>query len=632
MDQFSELTDVIVRILQKSQRALSLAALVDEMNQIPDGRALPASTIRLLLMKRSDLFTEISSGQWALASWSPTDQGVVRVGISGGQNPWKSTMGQVEAPKPLRRSLEELATEVLGHLVPASIDRPNLDTLTIFHISQSTYKPDSLPRATSDTNILVPPSLYEVTRNYAWRYPPMLETTFFLRASPAQHPCLRLRLVFGTATLLEYHEWRRFGDTQRVQRRNVATGEIRVPADFAAVDLAGSYYSIREDAQAKQFCRKATMPRFYEFEIQHTVKGDARYEYNIPAIDPADNVFVKAYDEKSRQTWTSPNVDLFKPVGLNSQLPSDDPRLALVVLRVGGASARVDVETEYLDDWGVYKVTIRFSNTSAGLSTHPQDHAILLNSIIFPHIYIRAEYASCILNPQQHVDRLQEIENGHQVLSPEDGFIASLTTQTNCVLTNSTAIAGTLVVTPFGVYDTMRVSPIQGPAFASLCVNIDTFLSGSTLSETAKRYIQGSAYRSSSVLAVMRAAQRAFGIQNLRSYQWKAIQNRLELLATGSPNVTTIIRAPTAAGKTLVFMVNAAIHYLLTGQRAVMTFPTRILNEDMFKRLTRFVYALRDEIAKVDSDLVERISGGIVIGTSDPSYQAIVNPVVGQAK
>jgi len=60
MDQFSELTDVIVRILQKSQRALSLAALVDEMNQIPDGRALPASTIRLLLMKRSDLFTEIS--------------------------------------------------------------------------------------------------------------------------------------------------------------------------------------------------------------------------------------------------------------------------------------------------------------------------------------------------------------------------------------------------------------------------------------------------------------------------------------------------------------------------------------------------------------------------------------------
>jgi len=635
MEQFAELKGIITRVLEKNSRPLAIKALVEEVNRVLVDRPLPESTITTFLMRNGDTFVESSPGEWALRSWNPTDQGVSRITTEGSENPWEEATGHINELRPVNQTLEGLAGSLLDHLVPPSQDRPILDRLTGFHISQSSFKSDSLPRDAVDSNRLVPPMLHEQTKNLSWRFPPMMQTTFFIRATPGMQPKLDIRVVFGVASLLEYREWRPFGETQRIQRRYISKPEIRTPRDFASVKLNGERYYIRENEEAKDFCRKSVKAAFYEAMISQPIAGDLKNTFKLPSVEPAETL-VKAYDETSKKTLKCTQVDLFKPSGLDHQIISDDPRWALVYLKVGSAHVRLTLEAEYHDDWGVFEITVRLSNHAQTARRRALPHTTLLKSIIFPQLHITTSGAQHILGPQQHEECLNQVRSGTSQLLEHEQFISDLTTQTNCVLTRSTKSPDTVVVTPFGVYDTIRVNPIPGPKFSTVCRDIDSFISSSTLSETAIEYIRSSSYRSACLLAVIKALQRAFtgssgAPMNLYKYQWKAIQNRIDLLASGSSgSKTTVIRAPTGAGKTFVFFANAAIHYLLTGQRAVMTFPTRILNEDMFKRLTRFVYALREEMRVANPELVDRINGGILIGTSDPSYQAIVNPIEGQ--
>jgi hypothetical protein len=630
MEPFADLINILAKTLRVNGRPLSLKALVSEVNRNLADRPMLESAIEKILNKNSNLFVETSQNEWAMREWNPTNTGLSTITPTGSKNPWARTSGRIERFQPLSEPLENLARIVLDQLVPVTQDRPTLDELSVFHIVQSSFKPNRLLREATDANCLVPPKLYEQTKNLSWRFPPMMRTTFFVRTVPGVHPKLSVRAVFGVGSFIEYQEWRPFGETQRTQRRYISSPEVNTPRAFANIKLNDASYFIREDTEATDFCRKSAQAVFYEAVIAQTVEADSITEFELPEIQTSDSV-IKAYDEVNRKSLQVNQVDFFKPEGLDKQIAgSDSPRWALAVLQRGGACVKLSIATKAHDDWGVTEVTLTLSNEFRSDRTHADDEYILLHSVIFPHLYVAVSDAECVIGPQQHEECLQEAHSLSH-LSSQEQFIAELTTQTNCVLTRSTKIQGELVVTPFGIYDTIRLDPVSGPKFSALCTNIDSLISLSSLSEIAVKYLRSSSHRSACLLAVLRAIQRAFrgptgNLENLYAYQWKAIQNRIEILASGSRNQTTVIRAPTGAGKTLVFFANAAIHFLFTGQRAVMTFPTRILNEDMFKRLTRFVYALREEMQSVDPQLVDRINGGILIGTSDPSYNAIANP------
>jgi hypothetical protein len=634
MEGFDDLVRIMTETIERSGGPLTTKALVQEVNSVLVDRPLPESMITTFLMRNGDTFVESSPGEWSLRRWNPAEQGVSRITAEGNKNPWKQATGQIDEFRPIQQTLDDLAGSLLDQLVPPSQDRRILNRLSTFHIVRSSYKADTIPRDAVDSNRLVPPMLHAQTKNLSWRFPPMMQTTFFIRAEPGAQPMLNVRVLFGIASLIEYQEWRSSGVTQQIRRHYIANPEISIPETFARVHLNGSEYYLRESEGSEGLCRKTVQPIFYEAALTQIVSGDLNSIFDIPPVEPSTAV-IKAYHEPSRRTLQCAQVDLVKPQGLDNQLPGDNPRWALVCLKTGSACARLTLEVEYHDDWQVFEVIVRLSNNLQTKSRRPPDHSTLLHSIIFPHLYVRLSNAQYILGSQQHEACLNEVRAGHSHLSQQDQFLADLSTQTNCVLTRSTKSANTVVVTPFGVYDTVRVNPVIGPCLEAICRDIDSFISSSTLSKSAKEYIRISSYRSDCLLAVIRALRRAFKgtsgpLEHLYAYQWKAIQNRIEMLASRNTKKTTVIRAPTGAGKTLVFFANAAINYLLTGHRAVMTFPTRILNEDMFKRLTRFVYALREEMRTIDPELVDRINGGILIGTSDPSYRAIVNPIVGR--
>ncbi|MBN2253763.1 MAG: hypothetical protein JW701_08690, partial [Kosmotogaceae bacterium] len=125
-----------------------------------------------------------------------------------------------------------------------------------------------------------------------------MQTTFFAKPTPGEKVRLDFRVVFGVASLLEYREWRPFGETQRIQRRYVSKPEISIPKAFADIDLNGKQYRIRENEETTDLCRKTAEPIFYEAEMAQEITGDSKSEFELPIVKPTQTV-VKAYEEGS---------------------------------------------------------------------------------------------------------------------------------------------------------------------------------------------------------------------------------------------------------------------------------------------------------------------------------------------
>lgn len=196
--------------------------------------------------------------------------------------------------------------------------------------------------------------------------------------------------------------------------------------------------------------------------------------------------------------------------------------------------------------------------------------------------------------------------------------------QSGCIATQAPHDPSVVTLSTFGIFDTPREQPVEGPeisaitqspeAFAAQCDNPSTAL-GAWLS----------AHWESVRAAILSAAQ-AFDLVQLHRFQWEGILANLEFLASNRCRPVTVVRAPTGAGKTIVFFINAAVSALCGPERStsVLMFPTRLLNEDMFRRLIRYTARLRTNLPTA------AVTGGILMGTSDPLYRILLEPEAGE--
>jgi len=623
-----QVIEAIVATLEASGRPMSLEALTKEANRRCNGRFATDTLERSFLRTHPDLFRQTPSGLWGLKAWEDKVRygavEAVKVKMKGETNALPGLWANMEPElEPYPRSLREILWELLNHLTPDTDDRALLNELSAFQLEQATYRLGRLVTKSggeaSDANTLVPHTLYLKKRHLSWRFPPFLAASFYVKAPPEQGFTLDVELGFGLASMLEYRDEQQDSRGRIIFRDRGAkpNPSLKVPSDFSRVKLNGVVYDLREGGQAATYFRKSGPISFYRLALSEQAT-DLPKRYMIRPSLP-DHVLVKAFDRlatEGEELKMIDTVDLSNPQGVEPPPKASQPRLAAIALRLGQVEVQLLLDAEYIRPLGAYRVTVELRN-----QTDARDYP-LIHSLILPYLKVRIEGAEIMIPPQQHADRLHQTIHRDTLSSTFD--LARLS-QTNCVLTSSTQDSQTVLCTTFGVYDTVRVIPISGPKLDELSRDIEGFLAQAAfLPEKAKAAIRANPQWAAMLPRVMRAVSQAFNVSQLYLYQWEAIQRRLEMLCCPEKKCVSVINAPTGAGKTLVFFVNAALHYLFTGERAVLIFPTRILNEDMFKRLTRFVYALREELPEA------QVTGGIFIGTSDPSYEAIVNPRVGE--
>lgn len=629
MANLSEIRDTIVEVLKENGRPMTQETLAEAVNDRCGSRFPPDTFVRTFLKTSPELFGQTRDGLWGLKSWEPRVRygavDVVKVTSADEPPPQPGLFASSSArPEPYPQDMRTILMDLLTHLTPDTDDQTLLNEISCFELEHATYRPGQLVTKSggeaSDANTLVPHRLHEKMSYGTWRFPPMLETSFYIRPAAGDSFSLEVELVYGLASMFEYRDEKVEGSRGPVLRAR-SDGNLTVPADFSQICLNGLECDLADEDQPFKYFRKSGLLRFYRFAVSERANALPR-RYDIQAQSP-DHVLIKLFDQSARSDeWIKviDTLDLYSPKGFARPEKTGQPRIAAVALRLAQVDWHLLIDTEYVQAVEAHRVTIKVSNR-----TDASDYS-LIHSLVLPHLKIRVDEANILLPKQQHTERLDQatqIPGYHQPSALSELIRPS---QTNCVLTRSVKDPQTLVCTTFGIYDFIRMKPEPGPMVADLYRNgIDAFLGQAKVLEAGTvAAIRANPQWSAMLPRVMKAVASSFSLERLHLFQWEAIQRRLNMLCNASPRQVSVINAPTGAGKTLVFFVNAALHYLFTGERAVMVFPTRILNEDMFKRLTRFVYSLRQELPD------EHVTGGIFIGTSDPSYEAIVNPAVGE--
>ena len=245
-------------------------------------------------------------------------------------------------------------------------------------------------------------------------------------------------------------------------------------------------------------------------------------------------------------------------------------------------------------------------------------------TIVFPVLRIAFEHAPGYPS-QDDVRRLTTEEAG----DARRTFLTEVQERAprgvNCVVTIPDSSDRTLLAGMTAIHDNVLVRPIPGPPISELADQIGVVAHLDCFSN-AEIATLASGGHLATLTGVIETVRRAFpDISHLHRFQWLAIQRQARLLLTGTVSGSChLVKAPTGTGKTPVFMANSLLYFLWTGQRTVLAFPTRILNEDMYRRLTVLVYHARLVFPQ------GRVTGGILIGTRDPLYAAVARPEPGQ--
>ncbi len=255
-------------------------------------------------------------------------------------------------------------------------------------------------------------------------------------------------------------------------------------------------------------------------------------------------------------------------------------------------------------------------------------NAAILRALLVPHVEIAVRGGRPDVPAQQYA----EAKRAFLAIADEEerGREASrrlyAVRQSGCIATRVLVNDNQVMLTTFGVFDTPREPPIAGPAIGALAESPDALLAAMDR-PPAPEVRELVTTRWAVIRAILLSAATAFRIENLHRFQWEAIQRNLEYTATRATRPVTVVRAPTGAGTTIVFMINAAVSALCgpSPGTAVLMFPTRLLNEDMFRRLTAFTLGMRGH------EPTATVTGGLLMGTSDPLYRVLLDPEPGEA-
>lgn len=508
-------------------------------------------------------------------------------------------------PSYSRNLLAGWIQELLNSITPPSNDRPALDALTTSEISDLTYL-DSIDLSSAiSANALFPAytEIEESRRGYGAAS--AFEVMFPVRTEGEPWK-VEVHLRGGQPSMLGI--WRGLAF-----RKNVG---VDLPDVMLNPVINGTQYELKE-SQGDRLQRLAgpLAPVQESFSVE--IAELAGRESKSLILPPLDDVY--AYIDQHgnlHHQLNDGNLVALENVPQESNYH---------YLRNKRLSSRYEFELSWQSgEPGIFRIVFALRNITAQRQSATSSDE-LLSTLILPHVQINLVNAQAIFPAQQYAQAKEQFLNlDEEERREESRRRLYQVSQSGCIATINPQNSSQVSLTTFGVFDIPREIPADGPLVSEVTSSPDSLLAEMPGHSAEARTFVSQHW--TSIQAVLLAAASAFDILRFREFQWEAISAGIELQATGRQKVTTIVRAPTSAGKTIVFMVNAAISSLCqeTRSTSVLLFPTRLLNEDMFRRLIQFVYHLRQRIPEIAP------TGGILVGTSDPLYKIQLKPEIGE--
>lgn len=508
--------------------------------------------------------------------------------------------------EPVATSLSNRVGQYLTSIRMKRDDTAALDSLALHHIVENTYLPFQRIVDASNSNFIVPKAVVEEKSNYStWRYAPHIAIDFLIED---KINVLKVKVEFSVSTWVNYGKV----ENGKIKRFVTLKGE-RPPNRFFELKNPESNkensdsYSILEDEKYVSIKSYSAIHFSWEKELSlEAIKGTYQETLTTP---PVKRVF-KSYDSSSQEIRndgdykegydvlyeTSESVNLLVKIRLSNSADSDSKyRVYVEVVNVTPKSGSV---LQGKNNWKMKCVL--FPILSLKFDT----------SQIFPTLDESSQFGADISEAERE-ETLESIR--HYAPRGVNAIPFYTSGQTN-----------ELIAGMCSVHDSPYIEPKEGPLLSSLLNlrGLEECLVELTPEEVGGLKTTGQLEVLRSVLATISLTYPE--VTALHKFQWKAIQERLKLLLNRSYHGSCqLVKAPTGSGKTLVFLADALLHFMWTKERVAIAFPTRILNEDMYKRLTILIHNARIVFPS------ENITGGIFIGMKDPLYQSISMPDVG---
>lgn len=512
-------------------------------------------------------------------------------------------------PSSGRDKLHSWLLEVLPCLRPDNSDARLLDEITSSEILDLVYTQGGSFDSAIAAHALFPTYAEENERGAV---PSQMSVTFPADVEPGSKR-VELSLHFRCARPSELKIGQ--GGTTRVTNPRKP-----VPSELLQCTIEGTHYDLKEPGGSR--LRSLAGPlRFFETTINHTIKTpEGAFDTTI-AIPLQPELF--GHEDKNGELHLADSGDGL--IGRQSDTGALKQSTSYLWAEFCSAIATLEIRWVRAAG-GQLIITVRLKNHTPR-PTNPESKDLSLSTLLLPVITLRLGSAVPNFPPLQYAEAKEtmlRLSRPEERAEEAERRLYSVR-QSGCIATQSHADKHTVVLTTFGIFDTPREQPEQGPEISQLTSSPDAFLSATgEVTEELSAWVKAKWQILSSVIS---AAASAFKLIHLHSFQWEGIWKNIEFLASDEYRKVTVVRAPTGAGKTIVFFVNAAINALAGRERStsVLMFPTRLLNEDMFRRLIIFISHLRSRLP--DSPL----TGGILMGMNDPLYKLLLQPETGEA-
>jgi hypothetical protein len=498
----------------------------------------------------------------------------------------------------------EALTMTLGQRINTWLDasaserqgRPAVDTLTQRHVHDVTFRPFEEPKSVGSANFLVPRIVSDDRRDFAWRHPPIMRIQLPMDAPPK----IAVRVEFGVIRWISLELMGKKGPVQRQSMPKIP------PRAFltATAEAADGQRSWPPTSVAADHVRLRSLG---VDQFGASLDVDLSKDFHVDFAVPDDRRIIRSYNEG---TGTVTEGTEAKP-----------GEFQLVETR---SAVRVRLSATKRNEGGRTYVEISLENLSPLDPEEVRFNAVWRPlCIVFPTLEIRSPTTLTFPVPDE-VRRIKEPETPQARAAYLEDVRTRAPRGLNAIATLHAKDPKVILGAMTAIHDTVLIEPRGGPNLAELrqASTLEKHLSEFTSAERGQLIKSG---RHEILAGVMAAVAKANPtIMTLHSFQWLAIQRRARLLLKGSSTgVCQLVKAPTGSGKTLVFLANALLHFLWTGDRVAIAFPTRVLNEDMYRRLTLFLHAAREVFPKAG------VTGGILIGSRDPLYRAVHKPEPG---
>lgn len=506
-------------------------------------------------------------------------------------------------PSASRDLLDEWVREVLEGITPVSDNRAPLDALAAAEILDLAYLEGGELADATAAHALYPVSLEQDEAYRVFGVTSSMEATFPVRIEEARWG-YTIELRAGLPSMLAV------GEGGQYPRVNPNTSP---PAGIISPRIGGTRFSIQEPGGSRLLTLAGPLE-----------KVDQNFPHDVQ--DESD-IFTKEISFPSTEytyAYVDENGKIHNRSGKGGLLPLKDVprRIKSFYLRQRRVACHLSLEVSCKrvgPDQALMRVTLK--NVSGSADDAKDTY---LSAVVLPHLRVSLSGARALFPAQQYANAKKLLIG----ISPEEMRYEAeqrlyQVKQSGCIATLDPRDSSRVWMTTFGVFDTPLEIPVPGPSVKEVTRSPESLIRN--LHQTEERIVSFVKSNWRIIRSILLAASQAFRVERFHRFQWEAIAKGIELEATGRQRVVTIIRAPTGTGKTVVFMVNAAISSLCGDQpsTATLLFPTRILNEDMFRRLTAFVYHMRENMPE------RGVTGGILIGTSDSLYKLLLSPSEG---